>query len=130
MAKSSPMYANDVPTITHPWSTGSPSVAPLHHHGNERDQQGPGDEEVRVKDRDAEDRRAHVEEREQRVVEEQHAQQEQAGEPGAACGLRLHPSSSALGGALRAPLAVVYGTGARSSFTRATRSFVEKGLVT
>src|SRR5829696_6351817 len=74
------MYANDVATITQPASIG-PSVRSFHQDGDHGDQEKPCGEEVRVKHGHAEHARVHVEERDQRKIEEQAAGEENADEP-------------------------------------------------
>src|SRR5438067_6004565 len=77
--------------MTQPWSIGlGLLVAAFHDHGDERDEDRPGGEQIRVEQRDAADVEAHVEEREQRVVEQQATEQEHADEALADASLIAH----------------------------------------
>src|SRR5687767_2209873 len=99
--------------MTQPWSkVALPLGAALHHRRHQRDQQRPGEEDVGIEDRHPQGGRLDVHERQQRIVEQQAAEHEEAGEARGARALGLH----------RAP--------ASRSFTWATSSRVEKGLVT
>src|SRR5512139_264296 len=95
MAKSSPRYASATGMMTQLCSmavarSGSTSVSPVARNGpltialddqrEQRDQHRPGDEDRRVQHRDPEHLARPVEERQQRVVEQQDAEQEQRDE--------------------------------------------------
>src|SRR5512132_1259691 len=96
------MYPKDAVTMTQPWSTRGPSVRPFDDHGHQGDHQGPRREQVGVEQRDAEHRLAHVEEREQREIEQQAAEQEEPDEPLAPAAWFRHGSPRLLRGSASA----------------------------
>ena len=74
----------DDPALEHGALRSARLVAPLDRERHQRDEQRPGEEDVGVQHRDSQQRAGHVEQREDRVVEEQaaqHAQRDQARRP-------------------------------------------------
>src|SRR4051812_7187355 len=82
MANSRPRYMNDERMMTEPWSMPAAQLAGLlGHQRHEADQHEPGRKQVGVKDGNAEHGARHIEQRQDRIIEEkrpEHAQRDEA----------------------------------------------------